>query len=111
MALPKPDTQIETTIIAETDLNLADALGRVRRHEARIVVADSDGEPAGAIVSLDDLRDLRELDRRRAWQQLLAVMDTMAAGFADLSTEEIEQLVAEEIAADKAERRAARSQE
>ena len=88
MALPKQDTPIATTTIAAADLNIADALGRVRRHEARIVVADSNGDPAGAIVSLADLRAVQQMDARR--KEAEALRSRLTERFADYTEDELE---------------------
>lgn len=103
MALPKSPTPIETTTVAAADLNLVDALGRVRRHEARIVVADSDGEPAGAIVSLADLRTVQQLEARKKEAQ--ALRSRLTGRFADCTEDELEADILAEIEAVELERR------
>jgi prevent-host-death family protein len=105
MALPKlPET--ETLNVTEARKQFSEALDRVRRRETRVVVEKS-GIPVGAIVSMEDLARLRRDDE--ASTRLLSVMDRIAAGFDDLSEEEVEAEVERAIAEVEAERRERRN--
>lgn len=104
MALPTlPET--ETLNVTEARRQFSENLDRVRRREARIVVEKS-GIPVGAIVSMDDLARLKQIDGNRT--RLLEVMDEISRGFEDVSESEIEAEVEKAIAEVEANRRARR---
>jgi prevent-host-death family protein len=104
MPLPKlPET--ETLNVTEARRLFSENLDRVRRREARIVVEKS-GIPVGAIVSMDDLARLRQVDRDRV--RLLELMDEIATGFEGIPETEIEAEVERAIAEVEANRRARR---
>jgi len=79
-------------------------INRVFRKELRVVV-EKNGIPVAALVSVDDLRRLEELDAQRA--DALAVLAALRAPFRGVSSEEIEPEAAKALAEARAERFAA----
>lgn len=104
MALPKSPS-IETSNVSETRKHLSETLDRVHRREARVVVEKS-GIPVGAIVSMDDLEQLRQIDQKRF--RLFEAMANIARHFEDIPEDELEREVEKAIAEVKAERRGRR---
>ncbi|MCA9879080.1 MAG: type II toxin-antitoxin system prevent-host-death family antitoxin [Thermomicrobiales bacterium] len=94
----------ETMKISDVKPQLNSLVNRVYRREARILVEKS-GIPVAGIVSPRDMQRLEELDRQR--EAHIKAIDTFAAGFADLTPEEIEQETARAIAEVRAEQREA----
>ena len=110
----KHDVPIQTTAItiertAVKD-QFAELLDRVSRGEARVVVTQ-DGTTLAALVSVDDLRRLEQLDRE--WNERTKAIERFSQAFADVPTEEAEEEVARIIAerrrqrAETADRRSA----
>jgi prevent-host-death family protein len=104
MALPKTPA-LETMNVSEARKQFSETLDRVHRREARVVVEKS-GIPVGAIVSMDDLEQLKRIDRNRT--QLLEAMTNIARHFEDVPEAELEREVEKAIAEVKAERRGQR---
>lgn len=97
--------EFETQNVSETRRTLSETLDRVRRHEARIVIERS-GIPVGAIVSMDDLEDLRRVQQRR--EEARRVLANVRSGFVGIPEEETEREVWTAIEEVEAERRARR---
>ena len=78
-------------------------MNRVSKQETRVLV-EEDGRPAAALVSPDDLDQLRRLDayRRDPW----SVIDEIHARNRDRDSDEVERDVADAIAEVRAENRA-----
>ncbi len=82
--------ELETQNVSETRRTLSETLDRVRRRETRIVIERS-GIPVGAIVSMDDLEDLRRVQERR--EEALRVFANVRSGFAGIPEEDAEREV------------------
>ncbi len=93
MRNPEPTTRIIE--ISEVKRQLSPLANGVARKEIRVIVEES-GAPIAALVSLDDLERLADVDRDRVAR--FAVIDRMREAFADVSTEEIEREVAKAVA-------------
>jgi prevent-host-death family protein len=94
-----------TQIIAASEARqqFSQLLNRVFRREMRFVIEKS-GIPVAAIVSADDLQQLRRFEEQR--REDFAVLDRMREAFKDVSPEEIEREVARAVAQVRAEKRA-----
>ncbi len=104
MALPTIP-EIETMNVSTARKQFSETLDRVHRGEARVVVEKS-GIPVGAVVSMDDLEQLKRIDRNRT--KLLEAMANIARHFEDVPEDELEREVEKAIAEVKAERRGRR---
>lgn len=104
MALSKTPIT-ETLNVTEARKQFSETLDRVRRRETRVVVEKS-GIPVGAIVSMDDLQRLKNIDQNR--MELLEAMREMQKNFVGIPPEEIEAEIEKALAEIKAERRAER---
>jgi hypothetical protein len=78
---------IQKLDIANAQAKLAELTGVVGRHEARVVL-EQDGEPVAAIVSLQDLE--RILDVQQARIALMEFQDRATEAFADVSEDELQ---------------------
>lgn len=81
---------------SEARQHFSELLNQVFRKEKRVLVERS-GIPIAAVISADDLDLLTELERRRA--ERFAVLDEIQAKNRDADPEEVERVVAEELAA------------
>lgn len=85
--------------------NLADAIAR---HETRVLV-QKDGVPIAALVSVDDLMRLKQLDREG--EEGPQALERVGAAFGNVppseAEREIERIIAEGRKCDDAERRSA----
>ena len=99
----EPMTQTMTMIDAQRDFG--SLVKRVSKKETRVVVED-EGQPVAALVSPDDLDQLRRLDsyREDPWR----VIDEIHARNRDKDPEEVERDVAEALAEVRKEERARR---
>lgn len=99
----QPMTQTMTTI--DTQRDFGRLVKRVSKNQTRVVVEEN-GQPVAALVSPDDLDQLRRLDsyREDPWR----VIDEIHARNRDKDPEEVERDVAEAIAEVRAEERARR---
>lgn len=99
----QPVTQTMTTI--DTQRDFGRLVKRVSKNQTRVVVEEN-GQPVAALVSPDDLDQLRRLDsyREDPWR----VIDEIHARNRDKDPEEVERDVAEAIAEVRAEERARR---
>lgn len=82
---PQPPT--ETMKISEVKQLLNSLVNRVYRKETRILVEKS-GIPVAALVSIDDLARLNQLDR--VWDEHTRAIERFSAAFADVAPEEAE---------------------
>lgn len=96
----------ETLNISHVEQELSVLVSHVSRRKSRVLI-EQHGAPVAAIVSARDLLRLEQLDRK--WAEGDRALREFAAGFADLSAEEIEQEVAKAIAEVRAEKRAERT--
>lgn len=85
------DPDIQTIQISDVTEPFLRLVSRVARAETRIVV-ERDGEPIAALVSAEDLRRLRDLDR--AWEERTRVIERFSQAFEDVPADEAEVDVA-----------------
>ena len=102
----EPMTQTMTMTDAARDFG--SLVRRVSKQEARILV-EQNGEPVAALVSPEDLEQLRRIDayRRDPWR----VIDEIHARNRDKDPEEVERDVAEAIAEMREEERRKRERD
>jgi PHD/YefM family antitoxin component YafN of YafNO toxin-antitoxin module len=102
-AVGKHEPEIDTVDAAEVGEPLREALERVARGKARVVV-EQDGKVVAALVSPLDYERLKMLDRRveDGWR----VIEEIRARNAHMDPEEVERDIAEAIEEMRAERRA-----
>ena len=81
-----PMTQIMK--ISDVKNTLSSLVNKVYRKESRVLVEKS-GIPVAAIISVDDLTRLEQLERER--EERFAVIDRMREAFKDVPAEEIER--------------------
>ncbi|HET7034924.1 MAG TPA: type II toxin-antitoxin system Phd/YefM family antitoxin [Thermomicrobiaceae bacterium] len=93
-------TRTEPMKLSAAKQQFSQVVNRVFRREARILVEKS-GIPVAALVSVEDLRRLEQLDAE--WARDFAVFDEVGAAFAGTSPEEIEQETARAVAQARAE--------
>ena len=91
-------------VVTEADVrqDLGPLLDRVSRKEIRVLI-ERDGSPVAGIVSIDDVQRLEEAERSRE-EQFDALSRSWDA-FQDVSPEEVEEAVAEAVAAAREQRR------
>ncbi len=107
MAVPKKQPT-ETISVAEARENFSDVVTRPLRGEGRVIVEQA-GTPIGAIVSMDDVRRLEQLDRE--WDEFEDVLRRTQSGFEGIPPDEIEQEIDRAIAEVEADYRAGRDAE
>lgn len=102
--------QIPTRTMKFTEARpqLSDLLNRVHDKELRLKVTKGN-LPVAAIVSIDDLERLDQLDAQR--EKDFKIFDEIGAAFADVPPEEIEREVAKALAEVRAEMRREREAE
>jgi hypothetical protein len=88
MALPRSTPPIETTSLAEAGRDLGLVFDRVNSAGTHVVVADADGQPIGAIVSLADVRAVQQMDTRR--QEVQKLRKRLSENFGDYAEDELE---------------------
>jgi prevent-host-death family protein len=102
----EPATQ--TMKISDVKSQFSSLVDRVARGEARVLVEKA-GTPVAAVVSLNDLARLEQLDRE--WEATTQAIARFSQAFADVPVVEleakIEEIIAENRAKDAAERRTA----
>jgi prevent-host-death family protein len=103
--MKKPAITTETMKISDVRSNINSLVNEVYRHEKRVIVEKS-GIPVAAIVSLEDVRRIDQLDRSR--EVRFKIVDEIRAAFAGVPPEEIEREGEKAVAQVRAERRAAR---
>jgi prevent-host-death family protein len=89
----EPMTQ--TMKISDVKNTLSSLANKVYSKETRILVEKA-GIPVAALVSVDDLRRLDQLDR--AWNERTDAIERFSQAFADVPVEELEAEVARIIA-------------
>jgi prevent-host-death family protein len=94
MTRPKQQ-KTESMSVSEARKHFSDVVTRSMRGEGRVIVEKS-GTPVGAIVSIDDLHRLEELDRE--WAEIEEVFKRTQAGFRGTSPEVLEQEIEKAIA-------------
>lgn len=99
----EPNT--ETMKISDVRSNLNTLVNEVYRHEKRVIIEKS-GIPVAAVVSLEDVRKLDQLQKNR--EEMFKVIDEMRAAFAGVPPEETEQMADQTVAEARAELRAER---
>ena len=103
MKMQAPAT--ETLKISDVRGQLNTLVNRIYREQTRIVVEKS-GIPVAALVSVQDLERLRDLDLRML--ERAEVINQMREAFKDVSPEELEQEAEKAVAEVRAEMRAER---
>jgi hypothetical protein len=102
---------VTRTMTVSDAKNLLSALGNEGSCNRIRVIVEEAGVPIAALVSVDDLVRLQELDRK--WEEGTRAIERFSAAFADVSTEEAEAEIARILAdlrrqdAIEAERRSA----
>ena len=104
MALPK-QRKTEKMSVSEARKNFSDVVTRSLRGEGRVIVEKS-GTPVGAIVSIEDLRRLEQMDQE--WAEIEEVFRRTQAGFRGTSPEELEREIEKAIAEVEDDYKAAR---
>jgi prevent-host-death family protein len=95
----EPMTQ--TIAVSEARQQFSQLINRVFRRELRVVIEKS-GIPVAALVSADDLEQLRRCEERQRAD--FAVLDRMREAFEDVPPEEIEREVARAVAEVRAQK-------
>jgi prevent-host-death family protein len=99
---------IQTVMVSELRNRLASVVNRVYRKETRVLLEKS-GIPVAALVSVDDLNRLQQLDRE--WDRTTKAIERLSQAFADVPVPELEakidEIIAEGRAKDAAELRTA----
>lgn len=97
----KRTPELESLSVSQARQRFSEALNRVYRGEARVVVEKS-GIPVGAIVSPRDLRNLQQLDQERSqgWE----AVERLREAFSDVPDDELEREIENAISEAKAER-------
>ena len=85
------DPDIQTIQLSEVQEPLLRLVSKVSRHETRVLVEHA-GEPVAALVSVEDLRRLNDLDL--AWEDRTKAIDRFSQAFADVPADEAEADVA-----------------
>lgn len=101
----QPQTPTETMKFTEARQQLSRLVNRVARRETRILLEKS-GIPVAAIVPVDDLRRLDELEARR--DERFEAMRQVSQAFADVPDDELERHVELAVTQARAELRAER---
>jgi len=101
----KREPMTQTMTLTDSQRDFGSLVKRVSRKESRVVVEDN-GQPVAALVSPDDLAQLKRLDtyREDPWR----VIDEIHVRNRDKDPEEVERDVAEAIAEMREEERARR---
>ena len=100
-----PDTRdpmTQTIAASEARQHFSQLLNQVFRREKRVVIEKS-GVPVAALISADDLEQLRRLEEQR--REDFAVLDRIREAFRGVPAEEIEREVARAVAEVRAEQR------
>lgn len=84
-----------TIDISEIDATLSSLANEITQAKTRVLIQES-GTPVAALVSLDDVRRLEQLDRE--WEEGTKALERFSQAFADVPGEELEARIAEIIA-------------
>jgi prevent-host-death family protein len=95
----------ETMKISDVRSNLNTLVNEVYRHEKRVIVEKS-GIPVAMVVSMEDARQLDQVQKKREAHARL--IKEVRAAFADVPPEEIERMADQTVAEARAELRAER---
>ena len=98
----EPMTQTMST--SDVSRAIDQIVKRVSKQETRVVVV-KDGKPLVAIISVQDLAQLKQFERQR--EQDFSIIDDMQAAFKDVPEEELEAEIAKALAEVRADARAA----
>jgi prevent-host-death family protein len=101
MPVRKPVT--ETKKITEARSQLGGLVDRVKRRQARVVV-EKNGAPVAAIVSMNDLAQLNQLEEQR--ERDFERLDAISEKLLDVPVEELERQVTLALAEAREKRRA-----
>lgn len=85
------DPDIQTIQLSDVTEPLLRLVSKVSRRETRVLVENS-GEPVAALVSMEDLRRLNDLDR--AWDERTDAIERFSKAFADVPADDVEADVA-----------------
>ena len=96
------DPMTQTIAASEARQHFSQLLNQVFRRERRIVIEKS-GVPVAALISADDLEQLRRLEEQR--REDFAVLDRIREAFRGVPAEEIEREVARAVDEVRAEKR------
>lgn len=96
------DPMTQTIAASEARQHFSQLINQVFRREKRIVIEKS-GVPVAALVSADDLEQLRRLEERR--REEFAVLDRIRESLRDVPAEEIEREVARAVSEVRAQKR------
>jgi prevent-host-death family protein len=102
MAEKSPIVPEVTMSASEVRQHFSEVVNRVARGEDRVLV-EKHGAPAVAVVSLEDARRLRVLDRQMRERQ--ALLDAFREPFKDIPDEELEREIQKALAEVKEDRR------
>lgn len=100
------DFASESISASEARQTFATLVNRVNREHRRVIVEKS-GIPVAALVTIEDLERLRQLDRDRAARH--AFLESMREPFKDVPTEELEREIERALAEVRSEMRAERA--
>lgn len=95
------DILTQTVTLSEARRQWSGLVNSVARRETRILVEKS-GAPVAAIVSVEDLRRLQELDAQHDLDR--AVLNEIGRAFADVPTDDLEREVGKALAEVRGER-------
>lgn len=96
------DPMTQTIAASEARQHFSQLINQVFRREKRIVIEKS-GVPVAALVSADDLEQLRRLEERQ--REEFTVLDRIRESLRDVPTEEIEREVARAVSEVRAQKR------
>jgi prevent-host-death family protein len=105
MSRAQPET--ETMKVTDARAHWSEVVNAVFRGEKRVVLEKA-GLPVAAVISAEDLKRLRRYDAQR--EADFAVLDRIAAAFADVPEDELERETARALAEARAELQAEREQ-
>jgi prevent-host-death family protein len=94
-----------STKASEARQNWSKLLNEVHAGKSRVII-EKDGIPVAGLVSASDMERLELLEEER--ERNFTVLDEIRAAFADIPDDELEQEIANALAAVRAERRAAK---
>lgn len=96
------DPMTQTIAASEARQQFSQLLNQVFRREKRVVIEKS-GVPVAALVSADDLEQLRRFEEQR--REDFAVIDRIREAFKGVPAEEVEREVARAVAEVRTQRR------